>query len=199
MAGENGSGKSTLLEAIAVHAGFNAEGGGLSIRMRPTRSYTAIGNRGARLNSNRDGYFLRAESFYNVATEADRYYGEGALHRFSHGGSFPALFTHRLFGERLYILDEPDAAMSLRNILAMPARMKQPADLDLQFIVTTRSHVPLAYPGADIFPMTDSGPGQISYEDTDRYRINRYFCNNYCQMIADQPADGRDDKAGPGR
>ena len=120
--GENGMGKSTLLEAIAVKAGFNAEGGSKNFRFATRETHSPLyGNlvlgRGLKP---RDGYFLRAESFYNVATEIDqiadgihRYYGDKSLHRQSHGESFLSLLEHRLRGNGLYIFDEPEAGIDL--------------------------------------------------------------------------------------
>lgn len=119
--GENGMGKSTLLEAIAVKAGFNPEGGSKNFRFATRASHSGLYEHivlGRGLQP-RDGYFLRAESFYNVATEIEnvadgvlKYYGDKSLHQQSHGESFLALLGHRLFGHGLYIFDEPEAALS---------------------------------------------------------------------------------------
>ena len=130
--GENGMGKSTLLEAIAVKAGFNAEGGSKNFRFATRETHSPLyGNLvlGRGLQP-RDGYFLRAESFYNVATEIDqiadgihRYYGDKSLHRQSHGESFLSLLEHRLRGNGLYIFDEPEAALSPSRQMYMLCRI----------------------------------------------------------------------------
>ena len=129
--GENGSGKSTLLESIAVAAGFNLEGGSKNFQFETTRRETELPRlvrliRSARRPS--DGYFLRAESFFNVASEIDRLgvtrgYGGGSLHERSHGEAFMALLLHRFLGDGFYILDEPEAALSPTRQLSMVARL----------------------------------------------------------------------------
>ena len=135
--GENGMGKSTLLEAIAVKAGFNPEGGSKNFRFATRASHSGLYEHivlGRGLQP-RDGYFLRAESFYNVATEIEnvadgvlKYYGDKSLHQQSHGESFLALLGHRLFGHGLYIFDEPEAALSPSRQMYMLCRMKQLAE-----------------------------------------------------------------------
>ena len=135
--GENGMGKSTLLEAIAVKAGFNAEGGSKNFRFATRETHSPLyGNLvlGRGLQP-RDGYFLRAESFYNVATEIDqiadgihRYYGDKSLHRQSHGESFLSLLEHRLRGNGLYIFDEPEAGIDLwsfQNLISVFEKMHE--------------------------------------------------------------------------
>ena len=147
--GENGMGKSTLLEAIAVKAGFNAEGGSKNFRFATRETHSPLyGNLvlGRGLQP-RDGYFLRAESFYNVATEIDqiadgihRYYGDKSLHRQSHGESFLSLLEHRLRGNGLYIFDEPEAALSVAaDVYAVPDKTTRG-----KRIAVHRQH-PLAY------------------------------------------------------
>ena len=132
--GENGMGKSTLLEAIAVKAGFNAEGGSKNFRFATRETHSPLyGNLvlGRGLQP-RDGYFLRAESFYNVATEIDqiadgihRYYGDKSLHRQSHGESFLSLLEHRLRGNGLYIFDEPEAGIDLWSFARLTETFEQ--------------------------------------------------------------------------
>lgn len=191
IAGENGSGKSTLTEAIAVCAGFNPEGGGRNFHFGTRETHSQLyqdlllirsGNR------NKDGYFMRAESFYNVSSEIDnlgvhKYYGDKSLHSRSHGESFLALFNYRLFGKGLYIFDEPEAALSPQNILALLARIKQLVKLDSQFIIATHSPILLAYPGADIYTITNNGPELVAYEETSQFQITKYFINNYPKIL----------------
>ncbi len=151
--GENGTGKSTLLEAISVALGFNAEGGtkNFSFSIRPSHSELHAWLRLVRsFKRPRDGFFLRAESFFNVATEIERLdsqpafappivesYGGRSLHEQSHGESFLALMTHRFRGKGLYILDEPEAALSPKRQLLMLRRIRQLVHQDSQFIIAT--------------------------------------------------------------
>lgn len=159
LAGENASGKSTLVEAIAVAAGFNPEGGSRHMTVSTRPSHSALHEhlrlvRGTRRP--RTGYFLRAESFFNVAThvegipEAVAAHGGIPLHEQSHGESFIALVTHRFGPRGLYILDEPEAALSVHGVLALMRRMHELVALGSQFIVSTHSPILLGYPGAKI-------------------------------------------------
>ena len=182
--GENGMGKSTLLEAIAVKAGFNAEGGSKNFRFATRASHSDLYENivlGRGLQP-RDGYFLRAESFYNVATEIEnvadgvlRYYGDRSLHRQSHGESFLALLSHRLFGHGLYIFDEPEAALSPSRQMYMLCRMKQLAEMGSQFIVSTHSPIVMSYPGAEIYEITDHGLQLTQLEETSHYLLMKRF------------------------
>src|SRR3989442_10983847 len=173
--GENGSGKSTLIEAIAVAAGFNAEGGSRNVTVSTRPSHSVLHKhlrlvRGAR--GPRTGYFLRAESFFNVATyleeipESVAWYG-GRLHEKSHGESFISLVTNRFGPNGLYILDEPEAALSLRGNLALIRRMHDLVADGSQFIVSTHSPILLGYPGATIYVLSDAGIAKTRYEDTE--------------------------------
>lgn len=171
LVGDNGSGKSTLVEAIAVAAGFNAEGGSQSFRFASRASESCLGEYliprwGTR--KPRTGYFLRAESFYNVATEIERLdkassvpllpsYGGRSLHERSHGESFLDLAVHRFGPNGLYLLDEPEAALSPQGCLALVARIAQLVDQGSQFIVATHSPILLAVPGARILQIDDAG------------------------------------------
>ena len=163
--GENGSGKSTLLEAIAVALGFNAEGGSKNFRFGTRRSHSVL-NEYLRIVKGvkrpRDGFFLRAESFFNVATEIEKLdaepsfgppvidsYGGRSLHEQSHGESFLALMLERFGGRGLYILDEPEAALSPQRQLAVLSRIHDLVLDDSQFIVATHSPILMAYPDAD--------------------------------------------------
>lgn len=152
LVGENGSGKSTLLEAIAVACGFNAEGGTRNFTFSTRATHSELGEyiTVARRRYPRDGFFLRAESFYNVATNIDEMdedfsygpkviesYGGVSLHHQSHGESFLALVQNRFGGNGLYLLDEPEAALSPTRQLTLLGEMHQLAEQDSQFIVAT--------------------------------------------------------------
>ena len=182
--GENGMGKSTLLEAIAVKAGFNAEGGSRNFNFATRPSHSQLWEQivlGRGLTP-RDGYFLRAESFYNVASELEqiadgvlRYYGDRSLHQQSHGESFLALLEHRLFGNGLYIFDEPESALSPARQMYLLCRMRQLVERGSQFIVSTHSPIVLAYPGAEIYEITDSGLRLTELEQTSHYMLMKRF------------------------
>jgi len=180
--GENGSGKSTLIEAIAVAAGFNAEGGSRNFNFS-TRSSESDLWRCLRLiktpRSPTTGYFLRAESFFNVATEIeklgyDHAYG-GSLHEKSHGESFLALVENRFGPEGLYILDEPEAALSPSRQLVLLRHMHLLIKDGSQFIIATHSPILLAFPGALLYQLSETGIDKVDYEETEHYRLTRDF------------------------
>jgi predicted ATPase len=188
--GENGTGKSTLLEAIAVAAGYNAEGGSRNLRFATRATHSELHARlrlvrGVRRP--RNGYFLRAESFYNVASEIDRLdtqtlgqplidsYGGRSLHDQSHGESFMSLVTHRFSGDGLYLLDEPEAALSPSRQLALLVRMHDLVRAGSQFIIATHSPILLGAPDAAIHVLNEDGMTATSYEDTDHYTVTRRF------------------------
>ena len=188
--GENGSGKSTLVEAIAVASGFNAEGGSKNFRFGTHASHSDLYkflrlSRGTKRP--RDGYFLRAESFFNVATEIIRLdeegmgppvissYGGKSLHAQSHGESFFALFNNRFGGDGFYILDEPEAALSPTRQMSMLARMHQLVRQRSQFVIATHSPIIMAYPNARIYEMGEEGAVEVSYEETEHFRVTRDF------------------------
>jgi predicted ATPase len=193
--GENGSGKSTLIEAIAVLAGFNAEGGSKNFRFGTRRSESCLHEfmrpvRGPRRP--RDGFFLRAESYFNVATEIERLdaepsfgaplissYGGVSLHEQSHGESFLALATHRFGGHGLYILDEPEAALSPQRQLALLSIINNLVEERAsQLVIATHSPILMAYPNALIYRLAANGIERIAYEDTEHYRITRDFLSS---------------------
>jgi predicted ATPase len=194
--GENGSGKSTLVEAIAVAAGFNAEGGTNNFKFATRRSESELHKvlrlvRGIRRP--RTGYFLRAESYFNVATHIEDLdkefsfgppvidsYGGVSLHEQSHGESFLALVKNR-FGDRgLYILDEPEAALSPQRQLGLLKLIDELArEKGSQFIIATHSPIVLAYPESIIYSLDGSkGPKQIDYESTEHFVLTRNFLAN---------------------
>ncbi len=193
LVGENGSGKSTLIEALAVAWGFNAEGGSKNFRFDTRASHSQLHRFVRPIRSTRrakDGYFLRAESYFNVATQIedlDREPGPGAriidshggasLHEQSHGESFFALLEHRFRGQGLYILDEPEAALSPSRQLSFLARLHELVRDGSQFIIATHSPIILAYPDAWIYQTSPRGLERIDYEDSDHYQVTRNFLN----------------------
>jgi predicted ATPase len=189
--GENGSGKSTLLEAIAVALGFNPEGGTRNFNFATRRSHSELHDylrivRG--VTRPRDGFFLRAESFFNVATNIDDLgvtdsYGFRSLHEQSHGESFLALMTHRFGGKGLYILDEPEAALSPQRQLAVLSLMHDLILDTSQFIIATHSPILMAYPDAWIYQCGKGGITRVTYEDTEHYQITRDFLLNPKRML----------------
>jgi predicted ATPase len=189
--GENGSGKSTLLEAIAVSLGFNAEGGSKNFNFATRRSHSELHEylRIAKgIKRPRDGYFLRAESFFNVATEIDNLnvvdsYGGRSLHEQSHGESFLALLMERFGGQGLYILDEPEAALSPQRQLAVLSRIHDLILDGSQFIIATHSPILMAYPQASIFQCSGEGIVQVAYEETEHYRVTHDFLANPARML----------------
>jgi predicted ATPase len=197
--GENGTGKSTLLEAIAVAWGFNAEGGSRNFRFSTRASHSSLHKAltlSKSLKRPRDGFFLRAESYFNVATEIERLddepgggpplinsYGGRSLHEQSHGESFFALVTRRFGGNGLYILDEPEAALSPSRQLALLSRIHQLVRADSQFIIATHSPILMAYPHATIFQLTGEAVSPVNYTDTEHYAVTREFLNNPETML----------------
>lgn len=189
--GENGMGKSTLLEAMATAWGFNPEGGTLNFTFSTHSSHSEL-YRYIRLvrgiHKPRDGFFFRAETYYNLATNIDemdrepsfgspiiRSYGGKSLHEQSHGESFFAAFLHRFGGNGLYILDEPEAALSPFKQLSMLARIHALVNKNSQFIISTHSPILMAYPDALLYNLTDNGIERVSWEETDHYIIMKQF------------------------
>ena len=194
--GENGSGKSTLVEGLAVAAGFNPEGGSTNFNFRTQDHLPELASH-LRLIRNparpRTGFFLRAESFFNVATEIERLdfeqiglpgasigggYGEKKLHEVSHGESFLALAMNRFGRGGLYVLDELEAALSPTGCFALVRRFNELANEGSQFIIATHSPIVMSFPGALIYLLSDNGPKQVAWEDLDHVRILREFLND---------------------
>ena len=190
--GENGSGKSTLLEAIATSWGFNPEGGTKNFNFGTRRSHSELHEsltlvKG--IKRAKDGFYLRAESFFNVATEIDALgvtdsYGGRSLHEQSHGESFFALMTNRFGGNGLYILDEPEAALSPSRQLAMLVRMHELIAKNSQFIIATHSPILMAYPDADIYQIDESGLVRTAYEETEHFLVTKAFLGNPKRQLA---------------
>lgn len=199
--GENGTGKSTLLEAIAISYGFNPEGGSRNFSFSTEDSHSILSNhihlvKG--IHKPKNDFFLRAESFYNVASnidkidrESEKYklgmpivdsYGGKSLHKQSHGESFMSLLLNRFGGNGLYILDEPEAALSPTRQLAMIRRMHDLIEEGSQFIIASHSPIILGYPDAVIYS-ADEYLKVIDYEDTEHYQVTKEFMNNRNIML----------------
>lgn len=189
--GENGAGKSTVLEALAIALGYGAEGGTKSVQFKTTESTSTLHSalrlvRGAWKPT--DGYFLRAETFFNVATYMDEVgylggYDNKSLHSRSHGESFMTLLIHKLRGNGLYLMDEPEAALSPNRQLAALSAIHQLVKDQSQFIIATHSPILLSYPGAKIIQFDGSGVSEIDFEDTEHYAVTRDFLNNYPRRL----------------
>ncbi len=189
--GENGSGKSTLLEAAAVAWGFNPEGGTKNYRFSTYDSHSELCGavrliRGARRAAG--GYFLRAESFYNVATKEEDYSrGPGGVpqefHFKSHGESFLALVQQNFRGNGLYLLDEPEAALSPQRQLSLMAEIRRCTDAGAQFVIATHSPILLGLPGARILSFDDGQIHPCAYEETQSYQVTKMFLERREQML----------------
>lgn len=199
LVGENGVGKSTLVEGIAVAMGFNPEGGTVNFSFSTRESHSELYRyltvaRGYR--KHRDGFFLRAESFYNVATNIDEMdeepglgekvaasYGGVSLHRQSHGESFMALVENRFGGNGLYILDEPEAALSPMRLMRLMCYMQELVNKDSQFIISTHSPVLMTFPGAEVLEITEDGIDSVDYKKTEHFIVTKRFMDAPEQML----------------
>lgn len=195
--GENGTGKSTLLEGIAVACGFNPEGGSRNFTFSTRATHSELGEylTPARRCYPRDGFFLRAESFYNVATNIDEIdettpgprlidrYGGVSLHRQSHGESFLALVEHRFGGEGLYLLDEPEAALSPSRLLTLIVLLDQLVKAGSQFIIATHSPILMAFPGAQLYQLGEDSIHPVAYQETEHYQLTRRFLEDPERML----------------
>lgn len=188
--GENGTGKSTLLEAIAVAYGFNAEGGSKNFTFSTNATHSELCEhiQIARRGYPKDGFFLRAESLYNVATNIDdmdkqpsfdprviESYGGVSLHNQSHGESFLAIVQNRFFGDGFYILDEPEAALSPMRLLTLMAEINELVKKNSQFIIATHSPVLMAFPNAQILEFSQDGIKSVNYKDTEHFKVTKGF------------------------
>lgn len=206
--GENGSGKSTLLEAIAYKCDFNTAGGTGNNLYKARSSGSSFGEHIhlTWMPRVRHGFFLRAESFYNYATYLDelaeelpserfniyRPYGGKSLHEQSHGESFLSLFKHRFGGKGIYLLDEPEAALSPARQLAFLSILHDMRH-EAQFIIATHSPILLGYPDAQIFNFDESPVSEIRYEETSHYQITRRFLENRHFYLRELMEDESDD------
>jgi len=189
--GENGTGKSTLLEAIAIAWGLNPEGGTRNFNFSTRNSHSEFHEyirliRGAR--KPRDSFFFRAETFYNLATQIDElkvsdFYGGKSLHEQSHGEAFFATFMNKFKGNGLYILDEPESALSPMRQMAMISRIHDLANQQSQFIIATHSPIIMGYPGAMILQISNKRIEVVEYEKTEHYIIMKQFINNHKKML----------------
>ncbi|PIC86808.1 AAA family ATPase [Sporosarcina sp. P20a] len=197
--GENGMGKSTLLEGIAVASGFNPEGGSLNFNFSTYDSHSVLDEYITLIKGvirPTDGFFLRAETFYNLATTIEELdsapgpsprivdgYGGTSLHKQSHGESFWATFIHRLRGNGIYLLDEPEAALSPMRQLSMLSRVHDLVGEGSQFIIATHSPLLLSYPGAKIIEFSDEGAQETTLEETSHYQIMKQFFDDKDRML----------------
>lgn len=201
LVGENGSGKSTLVEALAIKAGFNREGGTKSFtsRHRPSESSLHEALRMARgARRERSGFFLRAETMFNVATEAEDYrqYGWELLHDKSHGEAFLWTVANRFHDGGLYILDEPESALSPRRQLVLLAHIHRLVCGGAQFVVATHSPILMAYPHARILQLDAGGIRAVRYEDTEHFGVTSAFFADRAAALAGVVEDAEQMVAG---
>jgi predicted ATPase len=190
--GENGSGKSTLLEAIAESYGFGREGGSRNFNQETTESVQSVVplSRALRIAFSKRtglGFYLRAESFFNVASQVERLlkddpsaaepYGGVSLHEQSHGESFLALLENRFGRKGFYILDEPEAALSPQRQIAMLGVLRDLLEDndEIQFLIATHSPILLAYPGAQILSFDDGVIHETTYRETSAWKVVARF------------------------
>jgi len=195
--GENGSGKSTILEAMAIAYGFNPEGGTKNFNFTSKNTHSDLYGciklvKGVKRPS--DGFFLRAESLYNVATNIDELdkegrgskiinsYGGVSLHEQSHGEAFLAILLNRFMGKGIYILDEPEAALSPSRQMTMISRMHELVGKESQFIIATHSPIIMAYPNSIIYEIKEDIQ-KVSYEETEHYQVMKAFLTNTKKML----------------
>ncbi len=196
--GENGTGKSTLIEAIAVAFGFNPEGGSRNFTFSTSATHSQLCEHImlSKQDIPKDGFFLRAESFYNVASNIDELdrqpaasgfiinsYGGVSLHRQSHGESFMSLVQNRFGPKGLYILDEPEAALSPTRLLTLITEIDRLVKNDSQFVIATHSPILMAFPDADIYEFSQNGINLVDYRDTEHYKVTKAFISDPERML----------------
>ncbi len=198
LVGENGSGKSTLLEAVALALGFNPEGGSRNFAFSTRDTHSGLHNY-LRLHRGpyrpKDGFFLRAESFYNVSSEVDRLanyqpgdglyqsYGGKSLHHQSHGESFLSLVHHRFWGQGIYLLDEPEAALSPARHLTLLAELHRLVQAGSQLVIATHSPLLMAYPQGEILLLGEGPIRPVEYRETEHYQITKSFLDSPERML----------------
>ena len=188
--GENGTGKSTLIEAIAVAMGFNGEGGSRDFFFSTQDTHSELCDYLTISKSvwPKDGFFLRAESFYNTASYLEQNstlarYGGVSFHEQSHGESFLALAMNRFEGNGLYILDEPESALSPQRLMSLLVVIDELVKNNSQFIIATHSPILMAYPNADILEFSDRGIQKVGYRETEHYKITKQFIDMPERMV----------------
>ena len=175
--GENGMGKSTLIEALAVSLRLNPEGGNRTFRFETENTHSELGYciTTSKEDFPKDYFFMRADGFYNFATE----FGGGKrfedFHEMSHGEGFLSMIHKGFFGNGLYILDEPESALSPQNILRLLCEIKRLENMESQMIIATHSPILMAYPGAEIYYFTDAGINIVDYRQTEHFIITKAF------------------------
>lgn len=197
-AGENGTGKSTLLEAIAAHIGFGREGGNRDMPHESTDSVHAVDPlvRALLLSFDKrtgEGFYFRAESLYSWASRIDELdsdsagagfirdaYGGISLHSRSHGETFFTVLDHKFRRSGLFLLDEPEAALSPQRQLSFLILIHDTLrdNKDAQFIISTHSPILLGYPDAQIISFDDGTLHEIPYEETASMQIVRRFTSD---------------------
>ena len=200
LVGENGSGKSTLLEAVALALGFNPEGGSRNFSFSTRDTHSGLYNY-LRLHRGpyrpKDGFFLRAESFYNTATEVERLadsglssssdflqgYGGKSLHHQSHGESFLSLVHSRFRGQGIYLLDEPEAALSPARQLTLLAEIHRLVSAGSQLLIATHSPLLMAYPQGEILLLGNGPIRPVEYRETEHYQITKNFLDDPQRML----------------
>ncbi len=196
--GENGTGKSTLLEAIAVAFGFNPEGGSRNFNFSTNKTHSELCDH-IRLGASGypdDGFFLRAESLYNAASYIDYIdslpsfdgpvigaYGGVSLHHQSHGESFLSIVEKRFRGKGLYILDEPEAALSPMRLMRLITAMDRLVKKGSQFIIATHSPILMAFPNSEILEFSEKGISSVSFKDTEHFKVTKQFIENPERML----------------
>jgi len=202
--GENGTGKSTLLEALAIASGFNAEGGTRNMNFATRESHSTLHkniNITRSIPFAKDGYFLRAESFYNVATELDRLdrisifgettstgfieanYGGKSMHGQSHGESFMSLVKYRFRKNGLFFLDEPESALSPTSQMSLLCKIHELVNSGSQFVIATHSPILMSYPASEIIEITSRSASVVHYKETENYTVTRCFLDNPEKML----------------
>lgn len=199
LVGENGTGKSTLVESLAIAMQFNPEGGSRNFCFSTEDSHSPLSDlltvvKGA--IPPRDGFFLRAESFYNVASYIDQLdrqvacappvidsYGGVSLHRQSHGESFMALVEQRFGAQGLYILDEPEAALSPMRLMRLLYHIDRLSKQNCQWIISTHSPILMSFPNAKVYQLSKSGIQEVDYRQTEAFCVTKAFMNDPNKML----------------
>lgn len=182
LVGENGSGKSTLIEGLAVAAGLNPEGGSQNLKFSTRSSHSSLHEHVRLAWRGRPGksFFLRAESFYNVASAYDALREEVQLevpdyHLFSHGESFLEIIGSRFRGPGLYLMDEPESALSVMAQLQLLSYMNRVVGEGGQLVISSHSPILTAFPGAVIYRLNQAGIAEVEYPETEPYQLTKSF------------------------